>query len=143
MNKPEKILYKTRVTAKGGRVGQAEAEDGNLKVDLVSPKELGGDGGQGTNPEQLFGAAYSACFLGAAKHVAGKENVELPDDVEVTAEVGFGPIDGGFSLDVELLIDMPGVDVDVARDLIAKAHKVCPFSNATRNSIEVRLTLVD
>ena len=142
MKKPSKIVYQTKATVKGGRTGSAESEDGSLSVKLSTPKALGGDGGEGTNPEQLFAAGYSACFMGATKSVADKENIELPDDFTITGEVGIGPTDGGFAIDVELHIDLPGLDRDVAQDLIEKAHQVCPYSNVTREGVDVRLTLV-
>ena len=135
------ILYKAVVTSTGGRDGAAKSNDGLLEVKLAPPKELGGNGGA-TNPEQLFAAGYSACFIGALKFVAGAEKVALPKDLSLRAEVGIGKIEGGFGLDVELFINLPGVADEVADDLIAKAHQVCPYSNATRNSLKVRLTLV-
>ncbi|MDR6356679.1 osmotically inducible protein OsmC [Pseudomonas psychrotolerans] len=107
----------------------------------ATPKELGGAGGPGTNPEQLFAAGYSACFLGAMKFVGAKEKIAVPADVSVTAQVGIGPIPTGFAIDVELTISLPGLDRAVAEDLIEKAHQVCPYSNATRGNVDVRLIL--
>jgi Ohr subfamily peroxiredoxin len=137
------VLYTTKATATGGRTGHSETYDGALSVDLVTPKELGGPGGQGNNPEQLFAAGYSACFLGALKFVAGKEKVKIADDSTVTAQVGIGARDdgGGFGLDVELTIALPGVEREVAEKLVAAAHIVCPYSHATRNGLDVRLNV--
>lgn len=135
------ILYRTRATATGGRDGASRSEDGKVDVRLSVPKELGGPGGDGTNPEQLFAAGYSACFLGALRFVAGKEKVAIPADATVTADVGIGPRDDGtgFGLDVALSVSVPGVDRAVVEDLVRKANVVCPYSHATRGNIEVRL----
>jgi len=137
------VLYKTQATATGGRTGSAATADGAFKVNLVTPKELGGPGGDGNNPEQLFAAGYSACFLGALKFVAGQSKVALTPESNVTAHVGIGKRDdgGGFGLDVELVISLPGVERAVAEDLVKKAHVVCPYSHATRNGLDVRLTV--
>ncbi|WP_295465877.1 organic hydroperoxide resistance protein [uncultured Pseudomonas sp.] len=135
------ILYTASATSTGGRDGRSIASDKALDVQLSTPKELGGAGGAGTNPEQLFAAGYSACFIGALKFVGAKEKIAVPADVSVTAQVGIGPIPTGFALDVELTISLPGVDRAVAEDLIEKAHQVCPYSNATRGNVDVRLTL--
>lgn len=132
------ILYKAVVTSTGGRDGQAKSSDGLLEVKLAAPKEMGGKGGA-TNPEQLFAAGYSACFLGALKFVAGQTKTTLPSDTSLRAEVGIGKIEGGFGLDVDLYVSLPGVDKATAEDLVAKAHKVCPYSNATRGNVDVRL----
>ncbi|WP_284176972.1 organic hydroperoxide resistance protein [Rhabdaerophilum sp. SD176] len=138
------ILYTTRATATGGRSGSARSEDGALAVTLTTPKALGGDGAPGTNPEQLFAAGYSACFLGALKFVAGKEKVAISPDTAVTATVGIGPRDDGqgFGIDVGLAVAIPGVERAVAEDLVAKAHVVCPYSHATKGSLDVRLSIV-
>ncbi|TCT12101.1 Ohr subfamily peroxiredoxin [Tepidamorphus gemmatus] len=135
------ILYRTKATATGGRDGAARSEDGKVDVKLSVPKELGGPGGAGTNPEQLFAAGYAACFLGALRFVAGKQQVAIPSDATVTADVGIGPRDdgGGFGLDVALTVSVPGVARSVVEDLVHKAHVVCPYSHATRNNIDVRL----
>lgn len=136
------ILYRTKATATGGgRDGASRSEDGKVDVKLSVPKELGGPGGDGTNPEQLFAAGYSACFLGALRFVAGKEQVTVPADATVTADVGIGPRDdgAGFGLDVALTVSVPGVDRAVAEDLVRKAHVVCPYSHATKGNIDVRL----
>ncbi|GAA0558496.1 MAG: osmotically inducible protein OsmC [Rheinheimera aquimaris] len=132
------ILYKAVVTSTGGRDGAAKSNDGLLDVKLAAPKELGGGGGA-TNPEQLFAAGYSACFIGALKFVAGSEKVALPKDLSLRAEVGIGKIEGGFGLDVDLFINLPGMDKAAAEALVNKAHHVCPYSNATRGNVDVRL----
>lgn len=137
----ENVLYTAHATATGGRDGSARSSDSRLDIKLSVPKELGGDGGAGTNPEQLFAAGYSACFLGALKLVAGKEKVKLPDDTHVAGSVGIGPIPTGFGIAVELKITAPGVDRAKLNDLVQKAHVVCPYSNATRNNIKVTLTV--
>lgn len=137
----EKVLYRAQATAKGGREGVAKSSDGILDVKLTTPKELGGNGLPGTNPEQLFAAGYSACFLGALKFVAGKAKVALPAETNITGNVGIGPIPTGFGIEVTLTVDIPGVDRAVAQDLVDKAHIVCPYSNATRGNIDVTLKL--
>lgn len=137
----EKVLYRANATATGGREGSAESSDGVLKVQLSTPRELGGAGGPGTNPEQLFAAGYSACFLGALKFVAMQDKVALPATTTVSATVGIGPIPTGFGIEVALQISIPGVDAAQAQALVDKAHIVCPYSNATRNNIDVRLQL--
>lgn len=133
------ILYTTKASATGGRAGRAVSENGVLDVVLTVPKELGGDGATGTNPEQLFAAGYSACFLGALKNVAGKEKIKVPEETKVTATVGIGPRDDGtgFGIDVSLLVDIPGLDRETAEKLVAAAHIVCPYSHALRTSTEV------
>lgn len=136
------VLYKAVVTSTSGRDGRAVSNDQHLDVKLSMPKELGGAGGEATNPEQLFAAGYSACFLSALKFIAGQQKIAIPADATVRAEVGIGQIPQGFGLDVELFIALPGVDAELAENLVAKAHQVCPYSNATRNSLDVRLTLV-
>ena len=135
------ILYTASATSTGGRDGRSISSDKVLDVQLSTPKELGGAGGAGTNPEQLFAAGYSACFIGALKFVGAKEKIAVPADVSVTAQVGIGPIPTGFALDVELTISLPGLERAVAEDLVEKAHQVCPYSNATRGNVDVRLTL--
>ena len=140
--KVEKVLYRAQATATGGRDGVAKSSDGVLEVKLTTPKELGGAGGNGTNPEQLFAAGYSACFLGALKFVAMKQKVALPTETSVTGKVGIGPIPTGFGLEVDLQVSLPGIDRQVAQTLVDAAHVVCPYSNATRGNIEVHPTLV-
>ncbi|HYD30537.1 MAG TPA: organic hydroperoxide resistance protein [Azospirillaceae bacterium] len=138
------IKYRTKATATGGRDGRAATEDGTLQVDLTVPKELGGPGGQGNNPEQLFAAGYSACFLGALKYAAQQEKARIPDDATVSATVGIGPRDDGtgFGLEVALDINLPGLDRAEAERLTQKAHVVCPYSHATKGNIEVKLNVV-
>ncbi|MFV0282892.1 MAG: organic hydroperoxide resistance protein [Castellaniella sp.] len=137
----ENVLYTAHATAVGGREGSAKSSDGHLSVKLSTPKELGGAGGEGTNPEQLFAAGYSACFLGALKLVSGKEGVKLPETTEISGSVGIGPIPTGFGIAVELKISAPGVDRATLEGLVQKAHVVCPYSNATRNNVDVKLTV--
>src|SRR5690606_25714207 len=124
-----------------GREGKASTDTGNISVVLNTPKELGGGGGDGTNPEQLFAMGYSACFLGALKAVARKAEVKIPDDAKIAADVGIGPRDdgGGFGLEVTLTITVPGLEKSVVEDLVQKAHVVCPYSHATRGNIQVDL----
>jgi len=137
------VLYTTEATATGGRDGHAATKDGTLKVTLSTPKELGGSGGPGNNPEQLFAAGYSACFLGAMKFVASQGGPKVPADTTVTAHVGMGPrSEGGFGIDVQLDVHLPGLDHADAEALVEKAHQVCPYSNATRNNVPVRLKVV-
>lgn len=136
------ILYKTKATASGGRDGRAVSDDQRLDVQLNTPKELGGAGGDGTNPEQLLAAGYSACFLSALKFVALQSKTSLPEDTSVSAEIGIGPNGrGGFDLDIGLSVELPGLPEDQAQDLVNRAHDVCPYSNATRNNIDVRIGL--
>ena len=135
--KIENVLYRTQATSTGGREGRSVTDDQALSVELSTPKALGGAGGSGTNPEQLFAAGYSACFLSALKFVAQQQKVKLPASVEVSAEVGIGEIETGFGLEVKLSIFLEGVEQ--AQELVDKAHIVCPYSNATRNNIDVQL----
>ncbi len=141
---PVDVKYTTSATATGGREGQARTEDGSLEVRLATPKELGGGGGQGNNPEQLFAAGYAACFLGAMKAVASKGGTaNVPQDANVKATVGIGPrSEGGFGLVIQLDVSLPGVPREQAQELVEKAHHVCPYSNATRNNVPVRLNVV-
>lgn len=137
---PVDVKYTTQATATGGRDGRAKTADGALDVKLSTPKELGGAGGEGNNPEQLFAAGYAACFLGALKFVAGQEKVRIPAESTVTASVGIGPrSEGGFGLDIGLRISLPGLERAQAEQLVDKAHQVCPYSNATRGNVPVRL----
>lgn len=138
----EKVVYTAHASATGGRDGHARSSDGVLDVKLGTPKEMGGAGGAVTNPEQLFAAGYSACFLGAMKFVGTRDKIAVPADVKVDGAVGIGPIPTGFSIEVELKISLPGMDSAAAQDLIARTHVVCPYSNATRGNIDVTLTLV-
>ncbi|ATR22506.1 Organic hydroperoxide resistance protein [Roseomonas mucosa] len=137
------VKYRTTASATGGRDGRAATEDGSLDVKLSTPKELGGAGGEGNNPEQLFAAGYSACFLGAMKAVSGKVGVRVPNDAKVTATVGIGPrSEGGFGITADLKISLPGVEHAKAEELVQAAHQICPYSNATRNNVDVGLTVV-
>lgn len=138
-----KVLYSTKATSTGGRDGASESADGKLKVKLSTPTELGGQGGEGTNPEQLFAAGYSACFIGAMKFVAAQDSIKLPEEPSVTAQVGIGenPAGVGFAIDVELHISLPGLDREAATQLAEKAHQVCPYSNATRGNVRVELVV--
>ncbi|WP_028846410.1 organic hydroperoxide resistance protein [Thermocrispum agreste] len=132
-------VYTAQATATGaGRDGAVSTSDYRLKVDLSVPKELGGGGGEGTNPEQLFAAGYAACFHGALQLVARRRKVRI-EGSSVTAEVGIGPDGEGYGLAVTLTVGVPGVDADVARELAEAAHQVCPYSRATRGNIDVEL----
>ncbi len=138
----ENVLYRAHATATGGRDGRAASSDNVLDIKLSTPRELGGAGGDGTNPEQLFAAGYSACFIGAMKYVASQQKLVLPADTQVTGHVGIGAIPTGFGIEVELAISIPGMARDEAEALVQKAHIVCPYSNATRNNIDVKLTVL-
>ena len=137
------VLYETSARATGGRDGTAETLSGSFQVNLSTPKELGGAGGVGNNPEELFAAGYAACFIGALKFVGGQENIAVPADTSITSTVGIGPrSEGSFGLEVALEVSLPGLDGPIAQDLVAKAHQVCPYSNATRNNIDVKLSVI-
>ncbi len=133
-------VYTARAKATGGREGVAASDDGRLSVKLSTPKQLGGAGGEGTNPEQLFAAGYAACFIGALKFVGGRDKVAVPADTSIESAVGIGPIPAGFGIGVDLKVSLPGLAPEVADRLIAEAHKVCPYSNATRGNIDVTLS---
>ena len=137
------VLYTTTGTATGGRDGHASVADGALDVKLTAPKELGGPGGEGTNPEQLFACGYSACFLGAMQFVGGQEGINVPAETRVTAKVSLGKRDDGqgFAIAVDLQVELPGVDQSDAEKLVEKAHVVCPYSYATKGNIDVSTTL--
>ncbi|AJJ63879.1 organic hydroperoxide resistance protein [Yersinia aldovae] len=137
----EKVVYRAKAKATGGRDGRATSSDGVLDVKLGVPKEMGGAGGAVTNPEQLFAAGYSACFLGALKFVASKEKVKIPDDANIEGTVGIGAIPTGFGIEVQLDISLPSIERSIAEDLVKKAHVVCPYSNATRGNIDVTLNI--
>jgi osmotically inducible protein OsmC len=137
----EKVLYRAHARATGGRDGRAVVPDSGLDLRLTTPRELGGAGGDGANPEQLFAAGYSACFIGAMKFVAARDKIALPQDVSIDGSVGIGAIPNGFGIEVELKISLPGMDRAAAQALIEQAHVVCPYSNATRGNIDVTLTL--
>ena len=137
------VKYQTSAKATGGRDGEGGTTDGTFKVKLSTPKELGGAGGDGANPEQLFATGYAACFIGAMKAVAAQGGPKVPADASVTATVGIGPrSEGGFGLDIDLAVSLPGLAKADAEALVAKAHQVCPYSNATRGNVDVRLTVV-
>lgn len=139
---PVNPIYKTTATATGGRNGHARSDDGSVDLALVVPKEMGGPGGVGANPEKLFAAGYSACFLGAMQAVSGKVGVTVPAEARVTAEIGIGPRDeGGFGITADLTISLPGVPRADAERLVEAAHQICPYSNATRNNVNVGLTI--
>jgi Ohr subfamily peroxiredoxin len=140
---PVNVLYRTSAKATGGRDGHAATLDGALDVKLATPKELGGGGGAGNNPEQLFAAGYAACFIGAMKFVASQGGPKVPADASVTSTVGIGPRSaGGFGLEIALDVSLPGVPRAEAEALVEKAHQVCPYSNATRGNVDVRLKVV-
>jgi lipoyl-dependent peroxiredoxin len=141
---PVDVKYKTAAKATGGRDGHSATLDGAVDVKLTTPRELGGAGGDGVNPEQLFATGYAACFLGAMKAVAAqKKDVNVPSDTSVTAHVGIGPrSEGGFGLTIDLEIDLPGLPREAAEKLVEDAHQVCPYSNATRGNIDVGLKIL-
>jgi osmotically inducible protein OsmC len=136
----ERAVYTARATTTGGRAeGHSKSSDGKFEVRLNPPKELGGSG-EGTNPEQIFAAGYSACFLGAIKFVAGQRKISLPRETSITADVSLGA--KGYSIAVAMQIDIPGMDKVQAQSLVDEAHEICPYSNATRGNIDVALSLV-
>lgn len=140
---PVNVIYTTSAMATGGRDGSTRSDDGSVDVKLVVPKEMGGPGGVGANPERLFAAGYSACFLSAIKAVSGKAGIRVSADATVTARIGFGPrSEGGYGLTVALDVALPGLDPADAQRLVEDAHAVCPYSNATRNNIDVELNIV-
>ena len=140
---PVNVIYKTSATATGGRDGTAKSDDGSVDVRLIVPKEMGGPGGVGANPEKLFAAGYSACFLGAMKAVSSGVGVKVPADATVSAEIGFGPrSEGGYGITADLAISLPGVEREAAERLVNAAHEVCPYSNATRGNVNVGLVVV-
>ena len=134
-----KALYTAQVTATGGRDGQAKSNDGNLEVRLATPTELGGDGGSATNPEQLFAAGYSGCFLSALQLAASKHNIDFPQETSVEAQVGIGKHQESFALAVDLYIRLPGIGDKDAKAVADKAHELCPYSKAIRGNVEVTL----
>jgi Ohr subfamily peroxiredoxin len=141
----DKSLYSAQATSTGGRAGTTKSSDGRLSLTLSTPKELGGDSGPGTNPEQLFAAGYSACFIGAMKAVAGSQKIKLPAEVNITADVSIGPMSGkpgAFGIAVALAVSVPGMERAAAEALVKTAHEVCPYSNATRGNIDVTLSVV-
>ncbi|MGF7156411.1 organic hydroperoxide resistance protein [Novosphingobium gossypii] len=137
------VKYRTAATANGGRDGRTCTEDGKLDLQLSKPKELGGPGGEGTNPEQLFASGYAACFLSALKFAAHQLKIHLPTGTAVTSTVGIGTrSEGGFGLEVELAVTLPGMDTNESQRLVEAAHQTCPYSNATRGNIDVRLSVI-
>ena len=136
------VKYRTSATAQGGRDGQARTEDGKVAVKLSTPRELGGAGGEGTNPEQLFAAGYAACFIGAMKVAGGQLKIKVPDETTVTATIGIGPrSSGGFGITADLAVNLPGLEREQAERVVELAHQICPYSNATRNNVDVGLTI--
>lgn len=135
-------LYTAQATAQGGRAGRVESSDDRIKLDLSVPSEFGGDGGPGTNPEQLFAAGYAACFQGALG-VVGRRNKVDTEQSRVTAQVGLQKAGLAFALDVELQVQIPGVDHETAQKLVEQAHEVCPYSVGTRGNVDVRLIILD
>ncbi len=141
----DKTIYTAQATSTGGRTGTTESSDGAIKLALSTPKELGGAGGAGTNPEQLFAAGYSACFIGAMKAVAARQKISLPADVAINASVSIGPLtgkEGAFGIAVTMAVSVPGMERAAAEKLVATAHQVCPYSNATRGNVDVALSVV-
>lgn len=140
----DKALYTAHATSTGGRTGSTESSDGKIRLQLSTPKELGGDGGPGTNPEQLFASGYSACFIGAMKAVAARQKTALPAEVSIRSDVSIGPMSGkpgAFGIAVAMTVSVPGMDRAAIEALVAKAHEVCPYSNATRGNIDVVFTI--
>jgi Ohr subfamily peroxiredoxin len=133
----EKVLYTAKAHTTGGRDGASKTDDGRLDIKLSPP----GQPGTGTNPEQLFAAGYSACFIGAMKAVAGKMKVTLPADLAIDAEVDLGPIPNAYGIAARLNVSLPGMDRAAAQSLIDAAHQVCPYSNATRGNVDVQLNV--
>ena len=141
----DQAIYTARSTSTGGRAGTTESSDGRIRLQLSTPKALGGDDGPGTNPEQLFASGYSACFIGALKAVAAREKIKLPAEVSITADVAIGPMTGkagAFNIAVAMQVSIPGMDKVAAEALVAAAHQVCPYSNATRGNVDVQLSVV-
>ena len=135
-------LYTAEVTATNGRNGHVRSSDGSVDLDLSAPPALGGTGKPGANPEQLFAAGYAACFLGAVKLVARTRKITPSAEPTVTAKVGMGPVAVGYALTVELKVLLPGLEKSVAEEVVAGAHERCPYSNATRGNIDVKLTVL-
>lgn len=142
MKELKNIAYTAKATATGGREGSAKSDDGRLNLTLSTPKGLGGDDGQGTNPEQLFAAGYAACFIGALKFVAGQEKITLPSDTYINSEVAIGAVEGGFGIAVKLAVSLGDMDKNEAQIMVDKAHQVCPYSNATRGNIDIVLSII-
>ena len=142
VKKLEKVVYTAHAHTTGGREGASKSDDGALSVSLSTPKVMGGAGGTGTNPEQLFAAGYSACFMGAMKAVSAKLSIAVPADASINAAVSFGPIENNaYGIAVKMEIHLPGLTPEQSKELVAAAHHVCPYSNATRDNIEVELVI--
>lgn len=139
----EKVIYRAKAKVTGGRDGRATSSDGMLDIKLGVPKEMGGAGGEATNPEQLFAAGYSACFMGAMKFVSSRDKIAMPKEAFIEGEVGIGPLPTGFGIEATLNIHLPGMDEAEAQKLVDAAHIVCPYSNATRNNIDVTLNIIN
>lgn len=138
MNELQKVLYTAKTHTTGGRDGASRTPDGRLDVKLSAP----GSSREGTNPEQLFAAGWSACFLGAIGVAAAQKKIPLPADRAIDAEVDLGTNEGGYVLRARLNVSLPGLDRDVARDLVDTAHQLCPYSKATRGNIDVEINVV-
>lgn len=138
MNKVENVLYTGKTRTTGGRDGAARSEDGRLDIKLSPP----GSNGPGTNPEQLFAAGWSACFIGAMGRAAKDKRVLLPADTAVDAEVDLGTNEGGFQLQARLNVSLPGLAREVAQELVDTAHQICPYSKMSRGNIDVSINLV-
>ncbi len=140
---PVRVLYTAEATATGGRRGHGRTSDGRVDVDFSSPREMGGDGGPGTNPEQLFATGFAACFQNAMMSVARRKNLSVGDSI-VTARIGIGPVENRFGLTAELDIKLPSMsDRALAEELVAAADRRCPYSNAVRGNIDVKITILD
>ena len=139
----ENAIYTARAKVMGGRVGAAKSDDGQIDLKLDRPVEMGGKG-KGTNPEQLFAVGYAACFIGALRVVAGEHRIRIPEEVAIDSAVSFGHLEGdaeGFGIAVAMTIYLPGIERTTAVELVQRAHQVCPYSNATRDNIDVLLTV--
>ncbi|APO72019.1 organic hydroperoxide resistance protein Ohr (plasmid) [Rhizobium gallicum] len=139
MTKIDKVLYTGKTRTTGGREGASRSDDGQLDIKLAPP----GSNRDGTNPEQLFAAGWSACFIGAIGIAAGKRKVKLPQDLSVDAEVDLGISDGAYFLQARLNVRLPGIEPALATALVEEAHQTCPYSKATRDNIHVELQIVE
>ncbi len=136
----DKVIYTAKTHTTGGRDGKSVSSDKLLEINMTPPKEMGGSGGA-TNPEQLFAAGYSACFIGAIKFVAEQKKITVSNNVAIDAQVDIGPIPQGFGIAVRLIVDLPGLDKSISKQLVDAAHQVCPYSNATRGNITVDISI--
>ena len=134
----DKVMYTAKVHTTGGREGASRSDDGRVDVKLSRP----GAAGTGTNPEQLFAAGWSACFLSAIQHVAGLKRIPIPATAAIDAEIDLGTVGGNFGLAARLNVSLPGVDPKLAQELVEAAHQVCPYSRATRGNVDVALKVV-